>query len=352
MKMLVNLARCAGGVVLFAAWPLLAADKDLVIFEWSGYEDPGFFSDYVKAHDEIPTYSFFSDEEEAFNKRRAGFRADLAHPCAQSVSKWREAGMIEPFDPARLKYWSDIEFVETEGFTVDGKIYVVPVDWGATGLTYRTDLVSESEASTLQSFAQPKFQGRVSLPDNVDDAYALGFLAIGVHDWTQATVDEFRAASDFLRKVHRNVRTYWADGAELGQLMASGEVMLSWAWAETPTTLRAEGFPVAMNRDTAEGSSTWVCGYVNLVDGPGSEDKMYDFINARLAPASAQAFVTSRGYGHSNLLAMRSMGAEALAAVGFDDLDTYRDNTLQQSPLPFGLRQKMVVEFEKIKAGF
>lgn len=70
--------------------------------------------------------------------------------------------------------------------------------------------------------------------------------------------------------------------------------------------MSGEGFPVAMNRDTAEGSSTWVCGYINLVDGPGSEDKIYDFINTWLAPASAQKFVTSRGYGHSNLSGIKA----------------------------------------------
>ena len=26
-----------------------------------------------------------------FNKIRAGFKADMAHPCSQSVIKWREA---------------------------------------------------------------------------------------------------------------------------------------------------------------------------------------------------------------------------------------------------------------------
>ena len=55
-------------------------------------------------------------------------------------------------------------------------------DWGSTGLAYRNrDLVSAADAATLQSFADPKFQGRISLPDNVDDAYALGYLANGIN---------------------------------------------------------------------------------------------------------------------------------------------------------------------------
>ena len=87
-----------------------AADKDLVIFDWAGYEDENFYLSYIDKHGDKPTYSFFSDEEEAFNKIRAGFKADMAHPCSQSVIKWREAGMIEPFDTSRMPNWKDISF--------------------------------------------------------------------------------------------------------------------------------------------------------------------------------------------------------------------------------------------------
>ena len=84
----------AAMVACFSVSVAQAADKDLVIFDWAGYEDENFYLSYIDKHGDKPTYSFFSDEEEAFNKIRAGFKADMAHPCSQSVIKWREAGMI------------------------------------------------------------------------------------------------------------------------------------------------------------------------------------------------------------------------------------------------------------------
>ena len=100
----------------------VTGDKDLVIFDWAGYEDENFYLSYIDKHGDKPTYSFFSDEEEAFNKIRAGFKADMAHPCSQSVIKWREAGMIEPFDTNRMPNWKDISFGDAEGFTVNGQV--------------------------------------------------------------------------------------------------------------------------------------------------------------------------------------------------------------------------------------
>ena len=339
---------------LFAATTSFAADADLVVFDWAGYEDPEFFTTYTAKNGDAPTFAFFGDEEEAFQKLRSGFKADAAHPCSQSIPKWIEAGLLDPLDTSRITRWNELEpgFRDIEAFKKDGQNYFVPIDWGNTATTYNTELLTDADVASLQAFADPKNEGRISVGDNLDDAYALGFLATGVTDWTKATDAEFKAASDFLRKVHPNVRAYWSDGASLAQLMQSGEVYLAWAWNETFSTMTAEGHPIAMKRDTAEGSSSWVCGFVNLANSPGSEDKFYDFINAWLEPATADYLVNAWGYGHSNAKAMATMSEEDLAAVGLNSSASLREHTLWQAPVSKELREKMIAEFELIKAGF
>lgn len=328
--------------------PAAAMADDLIILDWSGYEDPGFFGAYIEAYGGSPEYSFFGEEEEAFQKLRSGFKVDTAHPCSQSVSKWRQAGLIEPIDTSRIPRWADVNEVK-ESFKYEDGYYMLPTDWGTTALAYRTDLVDAAKMTTLQVFLDPEFAGRVALPDNVDDIYALGFLATGVTDWTTATQEDFEKASAWLRQAHQNVRTYWADGAELAQLMTTGEAVISWAWNETPTTLIAEGVPVASNRETVEGSSSWFCGYVNVVDGPNSEDAMYDFFNAWMEPVSAEYIVAEWGYGHGNQTAMLALGEEPLNEVGLGAVSV---PVLPQAPMDNALREQMIVEFENIKAGF
>ena len=339
-----------GAVVLATPNKAHAADPELIVFDWGGYDDPNFFGDYVTKHGDVPSYSFFSDEEEAFQKMRAGFKADLGHPCSQSVIKWREAGLLAPIDTSRLKNWPKVmeQFKSVEGFNVNGEQWVVPTDWGATALTYHPDYVKGADRNTLMSFIDPKFKDKVSIVDNVDDAYALGFLAVGVSDWNKATEEDFKKASAFLRKAHENVRTYWQDGAEARALMKSGEVVLSWSWNEVAVLLQGEGVPVVMNQDAIEGQSTWMCGYVLLKDAQGSKDKAYDFIDAWLAEESGAFLVNDWGYGHSNADVMRKHGE----AAGFKSLAAYSKNTLWQSPVDSVLRERMIAEFELIKAGF
>lgn len=341
------------GVLLAGA--AYADPGDLVVFDWAGYEDPEFYPAYIEQHGGKPTYSYFGDEEEAFQKLRSGFQADAAHPCSQSVPKWLEAGLLAPIDTSRIDLWDDLEeeFREIEAYKKDGDYYFVPIDWGNTALTWNTELLTEEQVQSLQAFADPAHAGRVSIGDNVDDAYALGFLATGVKDWTKATDEDFQAASEFLRKVHQNVRSYWDSGSSLAQLMQSGEVYLAWAWNETYATMSAEGHPIAMKRDTDEGSSSWVCGYTRLANGSGVSDQLfYDFINAWLEPRSVEYIVSAWGYGHANTTAMAAMDQEAVKAMGLDMGDTIRKNTLWQAPVGPEMREKMIAEFELIKAGF
>ncbi len=107
-----------------------------------------------------------------------------------------------------------------------------------------------------------------------------------------------------------------------------------------------------MKRDTEEGLSTWVCGYSMLANGEGSEDKAYAFLNAWLSEQTADYIVNAWGYGHSNQVGLDKIDPAVLASAGYDNVESFRDKTLWQAPVPSALREKMIAEFEQIKAGF
>ena len=329
--------------------------QDLTIFDWAGYEAPEFHPKYTEKNGE-PTFTFFGDEDEAFEKLRAGFKADLGHPCSQSVVKWREAGLLQPLDTSKIEGWNDLNpgimAMKNLATTADGKAWFMPWDWGNTLLTYNSEKVDEKDIQSLQAFADPKFKDRVSIGDNVDDAYALAFLAIGVKDWTKMTDEQFKQASDFLREVHKNVRLYWTDNTEIVQAMSSGEVDLAWAWNDASVQSALAGAPIKAKRDTDEGLSTWVCGYVQLKDAPGSVDKTYDFLNSINAPEVASFLVSDWGYGQANAKAHGAIDPKVLDEKGYDDVEKFVDKTLFQSPVPAEQKLKMIAEFEKIKAGY
>ena len=327
----------------------VAQDADLLVFDYSGFEDPAFHQGYVEKHGDSPSYAFFGDEDEAFQKIRAGFKADIAHICAGSVTKWTESGIIEPWDTSKINAIDDLDANLKGQDIANGEAYFIPSDFGSTAIAYNPEQVPAEDVASLQVFTNPAYAGRMTLPDNVDDAYALAYLATGVDNWQNATDEQFEAASNWLREAHPNLRTYWTDPAELAQLLSSGEILISWAWNETFPTMVDEGRPVAFQREATEGSSLWLCGYVNLKDGEGSEDKAYDFLNAFLAESSVMPLLDA-GYGSSNATALNKLVTEEdLVASGLGAINV---PVLAQLPMSNEMRERQNETFELIKAGF
>ncbi|MGO4556996.1 substrate-binding domain-containing protein [Rhizobiales bacterium 3FA27D7] len=352
-----TMALALAGVLAAAATTAShSAGSDLVVFDWAGYELPEFHPKYTEKQGSAPTYAFFGDEDEAFEKLRSGFKSDLAHPCSQSVVKWRDAGLLQPLDTSKITAWKDLNpgimKMKDLATSADGKAWFMPWEWGNTQLTYNSDKVDAKDVQSLKAFADPKFKGRVSIGDNVDDAYALAALVIGLKDWTQMTDDQFKQASDFLRQVHKNVRLYWTDTTNIVQALTGNEIDLAWAWNDATAQSVLAGAPIKANRDTKEGISTWVCGYVRLKDAPGNADQAYDFLNAINEPDVANVLVKNWGYGQANAKGMAAVDPALLKGKGYDDVDKFVDKTLFQSPIPAELKQKMIAEFEKIKAGY
>jgi len=135
----------------------------------------------------------------------------------------------------------------------------------------------------------------------------------------------------------------------MSQIMASGQVLVAWSWNDGVAYLQQDGYPVEFQREAVEGSSTWFCGFVNLKNGPGSEDKVYDFVNSWLRPEAGPALLEAIGYGHSSTLAMDLVSDEELELAGLSEIDA---PILAQTPNDPALRERQLEEFERIKAGF
>jgi spermidine/putrescine transport system substrate-binding protein len=228
------------------------------------------------------------------------------------------------------------------------ELYFLPTDYGSTAVVYNSDEVPAEDVASLEIFNNSAYAGRLSIPDNVDDAYALAYLATGVSDWSDVTDEQFEAATAWLRGIHANLLNYWVDPAEIQQLMASGQVLAAWAWNEVPVSLADEGFPTGFARNTAEGTSVWLCGYVNMAEGEGSEDLAYDYVNAMLSEVSAGPLLAD-GFGSANDAALQALGAEAMEAAGLGEVTV---PVLAQLPISNEQRERQAEAFERIKAGF
>ena len=164
------------------AIPALAEDK-LQYFTWSGYELPDFNKSFLAAHPDGVEASMFGDDDDAFTKVKAGFRPDVAHPCYDKVARWNKEGLLQPIDTKRIKNWDTIfpVFKNLPDLQAgDGKVWMVPWDWGNTSILYRTDLVKNPEAS-WNLLWDKQYAGRMATIDAVHDTPVVAALLAGVN---------------------------------------------------------------------------------------------------------------------------------------------------------------------------
>lgn len=341
----------AGASAIAMASAAFAADPELTVFDWAGWEIDGALQPYVAKNGQKPTYAFYADDEEAFQKVSSGFRADVVHPCPGAVPRYREAGLIEPWDVSKIEAFANIDpaLLESHYIKDEGGVWFIPYDFAYTAIAYNKTDVPEEDVQSLEVFANEKYAGRISISDNSDDVWALAFLATGVTSWESVTDEQVEAAAAWLRKIHPNVRNYWRDPSELSQMMASGEVQVAWSWNDPVALLQAEEFPVGFNRSPKEGSTSFFCGFVNMKDGPGNEEKVYDWVNSMFAVDSLPAIIDAIGYANTNKAATDAIPAETLKGAFLDPVET---TVFRQTPMDPDLRDRLVEEFELIKQGF
>lgn len=299
--------------------PALAAENNIILLTWEGYDAPELHPDYVAKYGGSPESTWFASEEEALQKLRAGFRATVAHPCTYAVARWQQAGVIQPIDTGRLKNYPDLfeGLTQIPGTVIEGQHYFVPVDWGNSSIVYRTDLTDFQEESWTMLYDE-RYAGRIAMSTDAEANVEVAGLALGysnVFDMSDEQLVEVRKLMLHQKKL---LRFYWDSQTSMEQAVAAGEVVAAYGWNASAFNLQNQGIP-ARFAQPKEGILTWCCGLTLLSNPVGDLDAAYDLIDAMLEPEVGKYFIEDFYYGHSNRKAFELAAPESIAALGMQD---------------------------------
>jgi spermidine/putrescine transport system substrate-binding protein len=73
--MKLNALLAASVAVFTLTIPARAADPELLVLDWAGFEVEGLLQAYKDKYGDTPTYSFFGSDDEAFQKVASGFKS-------------------------------------------------------------------------------------------------------------------------------------------------------------------------------------------------------------------------------------------------------------------------------------
>lgn len=347
-SVLQSLAAAGVGMAVLPVRARAQSGGEATLFTWSGYEVPGLHGEYNEKHGAYPEFTFFADEDEAFQKMRAGFTPDVAHPCTYNVDRWRRADLLQPIDTSRLSNWGDVisSIKDIEGTQAEGQQWFAPFDWGNTSILYRTDLV-ELEEESWGLMWDERYKGRLATFGSIDETVPYAAIYAGIDPYNMGP-EELEEVMRLLREQRPLIRFYASDETTIEQALAAGEIVAGSTWNGSVATLREQGLPVAY-MSPKEGIMTWVCGLVVHKDAPDVE-KAHDLIDSMLSVEAGETMLTEVGYGHANARAFENVSDETLEAVGLErDVEAFLAKGVFSRQ--FKDRDTVTAMFEEVKAG-
>ncbi len=331
-----------------------AADDHPLVFTWDGYNEPALHAPYTQKHGRSPEFSLFGGLDEAFAKHLSGFVPDITTPGAESIERWRDAGIIVPVDTSRLGNWPDL----FDGLKLqkpaheDGLQWAVPFAWGGSAIVYRTDLAPEyADNPTWDILWDPKYEGRLAMRDDSTDSVVAAAIVAGVEDPFNMSDDDIARVRELLTEQRPLLRYYWSDPTSLEQSMAAGEVVASYGWTSTMSILRDQGVPVDF-MVPREGMIVWI-DFLSLCDGgTGPEGRKYDIIDAMISPESGAFLLGEWAVASPNRKAYELVDLEMVRDLGLDNADAITDAGVLLIPFSIESQPKVVNMFDEVKSGF
>ncbi|MFQ5939710.1 MAG: extracellular solute-binding protein, partial [Alphaproteobacteria bacterium] len=300
------------------------AAGEVTYFGWSGLDDENFYKSYIEKYGGLPNFSFWGDEDEAFQKMvTGGFTPDVMYPCAGVVAKWQEAGLLRPLELDRLENLDDMfeSLHDIEGSIIDGQRYFMPMDWGNSTVIYRTDLVDPeyNVENSWKILYDERYAGRLAVYDFAEGVIGVAALTLGYDNIFSLTDEQLAEVRKVISKQRDILRFYWSSPAEIDQALAAGELVAAYGWNESYVRLKAEGVPVGM-MVPKEGIITWCCGLVMHADTK-NETAAYDMINSMTSPETGAYEIEYWGYGVGNQKAFDLVAPETLEELGLSTPD-------------------------------
>jgi putative spermidine/putrescine transport system substrate-binding protein len=258
------------------AAPSGALEGQLNIIAWPGYIERG---ETDQAYDWVTPFekdtgckvnvktAATSDEMVALMSQ-GGY--DLVTASGDASLRLVAGKRVQPVDLGRIPSFASVDqrLKNAPWYTVDGKAYGVPYQWGPNVLMYNTKVFKQAPTSWSVVFEEQKLgdgksnKGRVQAYDGpiyVADA-ALYLMKkkpeLGIKDPYELDDKQYAAVLELLRAQKKLVHRYWHDATvQMSDFKNDGVVATS-SWGYMVNALTAEKQPVA-STIPAEGSTGW-----------------------------------------------------------------------------------------------
>jgi spermidine/putrescine transport system substrate-binding protein len=235
-------------------------EDTLFYYNWADYVNPETYERFEAEFESTVRKDFYASNEDLLAKMQGGARGyDLVVPTGYMVQIMADEGLLIEIDWSQLPNATENIDAKFRGLPFDPEDkWSVAKDWGTTGFTYRTDLVTERPTTWREFFdlAKGPYSGKVTLLDGIPEVVGSTLVMLGYsyNSDDEAELEEAKAELLAL-KPHLMAIT----STEVRQLLTSGRAVMGMTW-------NGDGALVVAKRPAEyvvaeEGGEFWVDSY-------------------------------------------------------------------------------------------
>lgn len=306
--------------------PSYQLESGMLLYNWSDYFSPDNLTAFKKDFGIPITQTTFASNEEMLAKLQAGGKGqyDIAVPTAEFSATLAKGGFLQKLDKSRLP---NLQQVDKRFLTLPfdpNDDYIVPKDWGTTGVIYRGNKVTEPVTSWKDFFdlAKGKHSGKVFVVDSPGDVFV---APLRLHGFDVNTTDhnELETARQELMALRPHLQSI--DSDNYPTTLQKEAAVLGLAWNGTAYVLQTD--PSGKYKDTgwtvpSDGTIYWTDTWVLLADAP-NPNAAYAFLNWIQDPKQQVVESLYAGYASCNDAAKSQLPADFVSnpAVYVPDAD-------------------------------
>ena len=340
-------AGVAAAAVVAAPWVinskvLAQSSGELNVLMWSDYLSAGFFKAFEEKAGIKVNFTGIGSNEEIINKMKAskGRGIDICSPTNMRSPQWKELGLLQPFDYARIGNLKNVNpamlKVGDEEWNFGGKgSHWLPLIWGTEGVAWRTDQWTPPRDGEIPSYGdiwQEDVKGKTMMRVHS------GMLGAGLYlesigklepgAMKAAYNDEagmrkiWQVVTDFCIGNKAQVKLFWNDADSQKNGLLNDGVVVGQTWDGPPITMMKNNDPVQY-RAPIEGSLAWVDGMA-LSQQAENVDAVYEFLNFCFEPEVGGRSIDGgkddswggKGHGYNSAV----LGADAFASDSYGSI--------------------------------
>lgn len=258
---------------------LSPGDGTIDIATWETYHDDPWIAQAEKDLGLTINVTRMGSVDEMYAKVSANpDQYDLMLVDSGSISRYKDKGLIAPVDTGALENLDyinpDLDYEKTN--VIDGETWAIPYNWGVQPLVFDKNQVPEAERTSWNVLWDPKYQGKVMIPDDAYITLPMVALAADVppFDWTE---EDYNTISDKLTELRGQIQTLTKSFNEQEAMMTSGDAVVGYAQAYQ---YAAEDPKLGISFPD-EGVPYWLDNYFFSPNGAQDED-VYKFVDYTL----------------------------------------------------------------------